>query len=335
MQPEDRVNNCYCLFIPHFEVRMNKSKLRVLVVINANASRAEAALPALSSWFTENCRARIAVTTSNEESRRELEAHGKDADLIVIGGGDGTISNAVPELLELERPFAVLPLGTANDFARTIGLTPDPLQAAEVALSGREHRIDVGLVNDRPYLNVASVGVASKVAKGQSKELKRRWRVFAYAIALLQAVRSLQPFFVKLELDGKPAWSGPVYQVSVGNGRFHGGGLTVAEHAAIDDGKLDLYLVYPGPFWQLVASLLHLKFGLKKPDILKQLSATMVCLRTDLPRSVDADGELAAETPAAFRVCREALTVMVPRNLPREPLGLSQRNLTRNDNGRG
>ena len=253
-----------------------------------------------------------------------MEAHGKDGDLIVIGGGDGTISKAVPQLLKLKRPFAVLPLGTANDFARTIGLPPDPLQAAEVALNGREHRIDVGLVNDRPYLNVASVGVASKVAKAQSKELKRRWRVFAYAIGLMQAVRTLQPFFVKLDLDGKPAWSGSVYQVSVGNGRFHGGGLTVAEDAAIDDGKLDLYLVYPGRFWQLVASLMHLKFGLKKPDVLKQLSAITVTLRTDRPRSVDADGELATETPATFGVRREALTVMVPSMLPPDHRGLSR-----------
>jgi hypothetical protein len=73
------------------------------------------------------------------------------------------------------------------------------------------------------------------VAEVQSKQLKRRWRVFAYAIGLTQAVRNLQPFFVKLDLNGKPAWSGSVYQVSVGNGRFHGGGLTVAEDAVADD----------------------------------------------------------------------------------------------------
>src|SRR6185437_6767182 len=115
---------------------------------------------------------------------------------------------------------------------------------------------------------------------------------------------------------GAPAWTGSVYQVSVGNGRFHGGGLTVAEDAAIDDGKLDLYLVYAGPFWQLVASLVHLKFGLNRPEVLKTLTGTMVTLRTNRPRPVDADGELATETPATFRVSREALTIMVPRILP-------------------
>jgi len=303
---------------------MNKSKLRVLVVVNPNASRAEAALPGLSSWFTENCHALIVVSKSKKERRRELEAHGREVDLIVIGGGDGTISKALPQLLKLKRPFAVLPLGTANDFARTLGLPPEPLEAAEIAVNGREHRIDVGLVNDRPYLNVASVGIASKVAKMQSKELKRSWRVFAYAIGLMQAVRDLQPFFVKLDLDAKPAWSGSVYQVSVGNGRFHGGGLTVAEDAAIDDGKLDIYLVYPGRFWQLVASLMHLKFGLKRPEVLKHLSAITVTLRTDRPRSVYADGELATETPATFGLRSAALTVMVPRILPRDHRGLSR-----------
>jgi len=252
---------------------VSKSKVRVLVMVNPGASRAEAALPVLSSWFTERCDAVIVLSNSKKERKRKLKADGKDADLIVIGGGDGTISKALPQLLKLNKPFAALPLGTANDFARTIGLPPDPLEAAEVALSGREHRIDVGLVNDWPYLNVASVGVASKVAQMQSKELKRRWRVFAYAIGLVRAVRDLQPFFIDLDIDGKSAWSGAVYQVSVGNGRYHGGGLTVAEDAAIDDSKLDLYLVYPGRFWQLFASIMHLKFRVAKPEVLKRLSA--------------------------------------------------------------
>jgi diacylglycerol kinase (ATP) len=224
---------------------VSKSKLDVLIMINPAASRAEAALPELSAWFTEHCRA-VIVVGKRKERKRQLKQLGKDVDLIVIGGGDGTINKALPALLKLKKPFAVLPLGTANDFARTIGLPPDPLQAAEVALSGREHRIDVGVVNDKPYLNVASVGVASKVARTQSKELKKRWRVFSYVIGLLRVLQNLKPFFVHLDIDGAPVWSGSVYQVSIGNGRFHGGGLTVAEDAAIDDGRLNLYLIYPG-----------------------------------------------------------------------------------------
>jgi diacylglycerol kinase (ATP) len=301
---------------------VSKSKLRVLVMINPGASRAEVALPALSSWFTERCRA-VIVVGKKKERRRELRALGKDMDLIVIGGGDGTINKALPDLLKPKKPFAVLPLGTANDFARTIGLPDDPLQAAEVALRGREYRIDVGVVNDRPYLNVASVGVASKVAKAQSKELKRKWRVFAYVIGLLQALQGFKPFFVNLDVDGKPAWSGPVYQVSIGNGRFHGGGLTVAEDAAIDDGKLDLYLIYPGRFWQLVAAVTHLRFGLAKPDVLKRLTATTAALRTDRPRSVNADGQLATKTPAKFKLSPKALTVIVPQTLPLNHRGLA------------
>jgi YegS/Rv2252/BmrU family lipid kinase len=302
----------------------NKSKRRVLVVVNPNASRAEAALPGLSSWFADNCHARIVVTKSKKERMRELETHGDKADLIVIGGGDGTVSTALSQLLKLNRPIAVLPLGTANDFARTLGLPSDPLQAAEIALNGREHRIDVGLVNDKPYLNVASVGVASKVTELQSKELKRQWRIVAYAIGLMKAMRDLRPFFVKLELDGRPSWSGLVYQVSVGNGRFHGGGLVVADDAAIDDGKLDLYLIYPGRFWQLVAALMHLRFGLARPDALERLSAVSVALRADRPRSVDADGELSTDTPAEFKLRKAALTVIVPNVLPPDHRGLSR-----------
>ena len=296
---------------------MSKSKLQVLVLINPRASRAEAALPALSSWFSDNCDAIIIVARSKKDRKRELATQGAMADLIVIGGGDGTIFKALPQLLKLKKPFAVLPLGTANDFARTIGLPNDPLQAAQVALNGQERRIDVGFVNDYPYLNVASVGLAARVAKLQSKELKRTWRVLAYAIALIRAIRDLRPFFVDLDLDEARIWSGAVHQVSVGNGRYHGGGLTVADNAAIDDGLLNLYIVYPGRFCQLVASLAHLKFGLPKPEVLTRLTASVVTVRTDRPRTVDADGELPTKTPATFKVRTKALTVVAPSAPPR------------------
>jgi diacylglycerol kinase family enzyme len=160
------------------------------------------------------------------------------------------------------------------------------------------------------------VGVAAKVSQAQSKELKRTWRTFSYAIGLLQVAREPRPFHVELAIDGAPPWSGEVYQVSVGNGRYHGGGLTVAEHAAIDDGRLHLYVVLPGTFWELLACITHLKFGFAESEVLHRQSARHVSLRTWRPRSINADGEIVTMTPAEFTLLPKGLTVMVPDRLP-------------------
>ena len=302
--------------------RKDSSEVRLLIAVNPEASRAEAAVKELAAWFGKNCEAVFVTTGSQHELKETLLRDGPAADRIVIGAGDGTISNALPELLQLDKPLAVLPLGTANDFARSLGLPQDNLAAARVALHGRTHRVDVGLVNGRPFLNVASVGVAAKVSQAQSNDLKRTWLLLSYPIGLLRVAREARPFYVELAFDGAPAWSGAVYQVSVGNGRYHGGGLTVAEHAAVDDGRFNLYVILPGTFWQLLACVTHLKFGLPKPDILHRQSASHVSLRTSRPRSVNADGEIVTKTPAEFTLLPERLTVMVSQSLPADRRGL-------------
>jgi YegS/Rv2252/BmrU family lipid kinase len=295
---------------------------RLLVVVNPNASRAADALPQIAGWFAGRANATIVETKQEDELEQILRHQGPINDRIVIGGGDGTLSKALPLLLELNKPAAVLPLGTANDFARTLGLPTNTREAAQVAMEGREHRIDVGLVNGRPYLNVASVGVASQAIKSQSKELKRKWRVLAYPISLLRAAAKLRPIFVELDIDEETRWSAPVYQVSIANGRYHGGCLTAAEEAAIDDGKLHIYVVYPGSFWQLFACLTHLRFGLLKPTVLGRHTARNVTLRTGKSRAVNADGRIVTETPAKFALLPRSLTVMVPRKLPHDHRGL-------------
>lgn len=299
------------------------SQLRVLVVVNPKASRAGDALASLPDWFNARADAQIVVTESREALNQAIADHGPDSDRIIIGGGDGTISQALPNLLKVGKELAVLPLGTANDFANTIGVPADPMEAAESALNGRPHKIDVGLVNGQPFLNVASIGVAAGVVHAQTTERKHRWRMLAYPISFVHAAREAKPFVVTINVDGNPAWTGPVYQVSVGNGRFHGGGLTVADHATIDDGKLDLYAISPGSFWQMVACVTHLKFGFSAPSLLQRSCATRVTLTTSKPRAINADGEIKTETPAEFAVSRQALTAIVPAVLPEGHLGLS------------
>jgi diacylglycerol kinase family enzyme len=137
----------------------------MLVIVNPVASRAEIASDELSRWFSANATTIIVRATSIDDLKQALLTHGANADRIVIGGGDGTISAALAELLQLNKPLAVLPLGTANDFARTLGVPADAIEAAEIAVGGCEHRIDVGKVNGRPFINVASIGLAAKVTE--------------------------------------------------------------------------------------------------------------------------------------------------------------------------
>ena len=228
-------------------------------------------------------------------------------------------------LSEVPRLFTrgVLPLGTANDFARTLSLPETPLEAAEVALGPRTHRIDVGLVNGHPFLNVASVGVATKVSKLQSKDLKRSLRVLSYAVSFREAIRDAKPFRVSIEVDDHSYWKGMVHQVSVGNGRFHGGGLLVAETAAIDDGQLNVYVVRPGTVLELVACVASLKFGLGGEfEALKRQAAKTVTLKTSRPKDINVDGDIRTKTPAEFSVARRALEVAIPETLPANQHGL-------------
>ena len=152
--------------------------MRLLVLVNPGAARAEA-LEEIAAWFRQNCQATFVTTSSEDHLAQALLRHGHKADRIVIGGGDGTISKALPELLALGKPLAVLPLGTANDFARCLGLPHDRIAAARIALHRRVHQVDVGLVNGKPFVNVASVGVAAEVSQAQSQGLKRTWRLLS------------------------------------------------------------------------------------------------------------------------------------------------------------
>src|ERR671926_181555 len=104
---------------------------------------------------------RRVLLIANRHSRRGdlLRERGRAFDLVMLGGGDGTMNAAASALVEIGRPLAVLPLGTGNDLARTLGIPLDPLAAAEVAAAGRTRRIDLGLVNGRPFFNVACVGL--------------------------------------------------------------------------------------------------------------------------------------------------------------------------------
>ena len=221
-------------------------------------------------------------------------------------------STPVAALIAAGGPAGIIPLGTANDLALTLGIPADPVAAAAVIAAGQLRRIDVGRVNDVHFLNVASIGLAVAVAERQDPELKKRWRTLSYAIATVGALGEAERFAATIDCDGAVERV-EAYQIAVGNGVHYGGGLMIAEDAAIDDGLLDVCALATRSVGDLILAAPGLLDGsVGRRDDVAVFRGRRVVIETAGPMPVNTDGEVTTRTPATFDVLRQALTVFVP-----------------------
>ena len=233
-------------------------------------------------------------------------------DLVIVGGGDGTLNAAASGLVHTGLPLGVLPLGTANDFARTVGIPADPVLAAEIIAGGSARPVDLGVVNGHLFFNVASIGFSAELAAELSEHAKKRWGVMGYAIVAARILLRSRLFSAVVEHDGTSETIRTM-QVSVGNGRYYGGGMTVEAGATADDGWLDLYSLEVDHWWRLLRLLPSLRNGTQGDwDDVRAFRTKEVTIRTRRPRPVNTDGELSTWTPAHFRIRPRAVLVFSP-----------------------
>lgn len=258
----------------------------------------------------------IVVVEESPEPPDTLEAairrHAGAVDCAIVCGGDGSLCRAAPALIDGGVALGILPMGTANDLARTLGIPTDLEAAAGVIVAGHRRLIDVGTVNDRPFFNVASLGLSAELAAALSPELKRRWGRAGYALAALKVLARARRFSAWIGEDGGGTRVRTL-QIAVGNGVFYGGGTVVAAEAAIDDGHLDLYSLEMRTVWKLALMLPTFRSGSHGVwSEVRTARGTAFEIRTHRPYPVNADGELLAETPAVFGVLPGAVTVFAP-----------------------
>lgn len=241
-----------------------------------------------------------------------IRASAGEVDLVILGGGDGTMNAAAGSLVETGLPLAILPLGTANDLARSLGLPLDPLAAARFIPRAQPQPVDLGWVNGHYYFNVASIGFSAELAGELTSEAKKRFGVFGYAVAAVRVLRKVRPFGVTIEHDGKVERVVTI-QVSVGNGRHYGGGMTVEQAATVDDGNLDFYSLEINHWWRLLALLPALRRGTQgKAADVRAFKTQEIHLSTRKPRPINTDGELTTHTPAHFKVMPKILRIYAP-----------------------
>lgn len=241
-----------------------------------------------------------------------IRERGVNADRIILGGGDGTFSHSAGALMEAGKPVGFLPMGTANDLARTLALPVEVTEAARIAAGSRSRRIDLGEINGRPFFNVASIGFSVRVATHHTGERKKRLKLLSYPLSWLDAQKDMEPFRVTVRY-GKRKRQFSSTMVAVGNGVHFGGGLTIADNAAIDDGWLDMFYVRPlGPLGML-GLLPFLKLGaIRRRQDVRVIRARELELDARPKQDFNVDGEIVENTPARFRVLRHALEVLVP-----------------------
>ena len=286
---------------------------RALLIVNRKARSGlapiDAAMTALEQGGIDLVETEFA---SREDMTAEIRDNAAKVDLVILGGGDGTLNAAAPALVETGLPLGILPLGTANDLARTLSIPTGLDEAARVIAAGRNRPIDLGEVNGHYYFNVASIGFSARLARRLTSEAKQRWGALGYGMAATRLLSESRPFRASIEHDGRTEEVRTV-QVSVGNGRYYGGGMAVEENARADDGRLDVYSLEVPHWWHLVALAPKLRRGTQATSKhVRGFATTELTLRTRRPHEVNADGELVTATPAHFRIHPRAVRVFVP-----------------------
>jgi diacylglycerol kinase (ATP) len=294
------------------------TKSRALILANRRARKGGQSLGTAIDLLH---RAGMGTMTLPEDASTNLadviRAHAGQIDFVVLAGGDGTLNHAASALHETGLPFGVLPMGTANDFARTIGIPRDLTRAVQIIIDGHLRPVDLGEVNGHFFFNVASIGFSASLARQLTAEAKKRWGTLGYGFAALNLLRQSRPFTVEIDHDGTVETVKTV-QVAVGNGRFYGGGMAIEQSAAPDDGRLDIYSLEVDHWWELLALAPWLRRGTQKRwRKVRAFSATNLVIRTRRPHDINADGEIVGQTPATFHIKTKAVKVFAPPALRR------------------
>lgn len=253
----------------------------------------------------------VYVSEGTSQMVTKISQYRQPGGIVIIAGGDGTISSALESVYSHNHTLAVLPLGTANDLARSLGMPQTLLEAAETIVAGQRERINLARVNNQYFVNVAHLGLGVDVTHELTPETKKYFGVFAYLGAFFRAMKRNRSFKVDIHADDF-AGSFRAIHLAVGNGRYYGGGNIVDENATLTDGQLKLFCITPQPAWKLLLLGRNLRSGdLKTADTVFCKLATKIRITTTKPIKLAADGEFKTQTPAEFEVIPKAIEAIV------------------------
>ncbi len=241
------------------------------------------------------------------------QAAEEGVELVIAAGGDGTIHAVANGLIGTQSILGIIPTGTMNNLAHSLNI-PETIPAACYTLfNGKTRVIDVGKINDHPFLEVAGVGLEAALFPA-AEDIKRPGLLSTVhgVLSGLKTVFSYQDARVRIEIDGMKQRIYNALQVTICNAPFYGAHLQVASQILMDDGLLDVVVYRNFSKIEYLRHALSISQGRRpyQPKI-KHLRARAIRLTADKPLEIQADGEPLGYTPAEVRVLQAALRIRV------------------------
>ena len=233
-----------------------------------------------------------------------------DCDAVISVGGDGTIHEIVNGIAGRDIAIGIIPAGSGNDLARTLGISRDHGQALRNLSIKKSKWIDIGIVGDRYFINIGGVGFDAEVVADMNNNMRFLRGTAAYVASVIKKLFTFVPIELKISIDGEEM-SKQVYICAVANGKYYGGGMMLAPPAEVDDGKFDICILedlskfdflrtFPGVFKGKHINHPKVKFYRGKEVVIEGPSHL----------SIHADGEIFGNLPAHFKILPESIRIV-------------------------
>jgi len=285
-----------------------------VLIVNVHSRRGEALFKDAKAMLEEAGLRLIAAHAVKEPERLQETVRGAVADgapMVIVGGGDGSLSGTVDELVGKDCVFGVLPLGTANSFARTLGIPLDLEGAVAVISGGRRRRIDLGMIDRDYFVNAASLGLSPRIGETVPHKLKRYLGRVGYLLWAIKCSIGFRAFRLMLD-DGVKRRNMWATEVRILNGPYHGG-VELSDQADVDTGDIVIQAVVGRSHARLAWDWYAKFFKLRDRDAqTEEFRGKAFRIETRPPQRISIDGEVLASTPVTVQVAAGAVEVAVP-----------------------
>ncbi len=261
-------------------------------------------------------RTELTLCDDPDAIRDQITNNSNPGDIVAVGGGDGTINAVLDAVISKQVVLIPIPLGTANDFARTLTLPDDLIDAARASIHGQIRMLDVGYANDQSFINAASIGVPADARKRINPDLKRNLGAISYAVANWQSWHEMAPMDLSITCGTNGPQRLKLRQLTITNGRYFGGGLRPSETKSPEDGLLHMFAIRDSvdtlSGLDVAAELL---FGsVDDSEFAMTMECDEITINGEDGAPILADGEIISKLPAKFSIRAGALAVFAPNS---------------------